>query len=292
MTFYSPLRYPGGKNRLAKFIARICERNNVNGHYIEPYAGGAAVALYLLMEKYVSEITINDKDRAIYAFWHSVVHHSDALIALIQKTEINIKVWRKQKTILENKEHEPLLQLGFATFFLNRTNVSGILNGGPIGNIHQTGTYKLDCRFNKEVLIERIRGISKCRDKIRVECMDAIDLIKKIEQEVNIANSIFYFDPPYYLKGESLYMNHYNGNDHAVLGDAIRSIKGIQWIVSYDDRLEIRKIYSGFRKKMYELVHSARSSHLGKEIIFFSGGLSIPKKIQSRKVIVCKKKYA
>ena len=149
MIFYSPLRYPGGKNKLAKFIARICERNNINGHYIEPYAGGASVALYLLLEGCVSEITINDKDRAIYAFWYSVVHEPEELIKLIRTTRVNISTWKKQRAILKNKEREPLLRLGFATFFLNRTNVSGILNGGPIGNINQTGFYKLNCRFNK-----------------------------------------------------------------------------------------------------------------------------------------------
>ncbi len=63
MKFYSPLRYPGGKNKLAKFIASICVQNNINGHYVEPYAGGASVALHLLINGYVKEITINDFDK-------------------------------------------------------------------------------------------------------------------------------------------------------------------------------------------------------------------------------------
>ena len=281
MIFYSPLRYPGGKNKLAKFIAKICERNNINGHYIEPYAGGASVALYLLLEGYVSEITINDKDRAIYAFWYSVVHRSEELIKLIQATRINISTWKKQREILRNKESEPLLRLGFATFFLNRTNVSGILNGGPIGNINQTGTYKLNCRFNKEVLIERIKKIANHKNQIHVECMDAIDLAKKIQKEAKNSNSIFYFDPPYYLKGESLYMNHYGKDDHIAVGEAIKNIKSVQWIVSYDDHPEIRRIYSNFRKKPHELIHSARGPRVGKEIIFFSRELLIPRKIHT-----------
>lgn len=279
MIFYSPLRYPGGKNKLAKFIARICECNNINGHYIEPYAGGASVALYLLFEGYVSEITINDKDRAIYAFWCSVVHQSDELIKLIRDTRVNITTWKKQRTILQNKERKPLLKLGFATFYLNRTNVSGILNGGPIGNINQTGAYKLNCRFNKKVLIERIKKIAEYKDKIHVEGVDAMDLARKIERKAKNSNSIFYFDPPYYLKGESLYMNHYEKDDHIAVGDVIKNIEGVKWIVSYDDRPEIRKIYFGFRKKAHELIHSARGPRLGKEIIFFSPGLAIPRVI-------------
>ena len=279
MIFYSPLRYPGGKNKLAKFIARICERNNINGHYIEPYAGGASVALYLLLEGCVSEITINDKNRAIYAFWYSMVHKPEELIKLIRTTRVNISTWKKQQAILRNKEREPLLRLGFATFFLNRTNVSGILNGGPIGNINQTGFYKLNCRFNKKVLIERIRRIASHKNRIHVECMDAIDLVKKIQKEAKSSNSIFYFDPPYYLKGESLYMNHYEKDDHIAVGEVIKNIKSVQWIVSYDDHPEIRKIYSNFRPKTHQLMHSACGPRIGKEIIFFSRKLLIPRKI-------------
>lgn len=279
MKFYSPLRYPGGKNKLARFVAKICERNSINGHYVEPYAGGASVALHLLFEGRVSEITINDKDRAIYAFWYSAVYRPEELIKLIRTKRVNISTWKKQRAILQNKETESLLRLGFATFFLNRTNVSGILNGGPIGNINQTGAYKLNCRFNKKVLIERIKKIAKYKDKIHVECMDAIDLVKKIEKEAKSSNSIFYFDPPYYLKSESLYMNHYEKDDHIIVGDVIKNIKGVRWIVSYDDRPEIRKIYSGFRKKAHELIHSACGPRIGKEIIFFSPGLIIPQKI-------------
>ncbi|KKR70911.1 MAG: DNA-methyltransferase [Candidatus Roizmanbacteria bacterium GW2011_GWB1_40_7] len=279
MIFYSPLRYPGGKNKLAKFIAMICEHNNINGHYIEPYAGGASVALYLLLEGCVSEITINDKNRTIYAFWYSVVHKPEDLIKLIQTTRVNISTWKKQRAILQNKEREPLLRLGFATFFLNRTNVSGILTGGPIGNINQTGFYKLNCRFDKKVLIERIRRIANHKDRIHVECMDAIDLVKKIQKEAKSSNSIFYFDPPYYLKGESLYMNHYEKGDHIAVGEVIKNIKSVQWIVSYDDHPEIRKIYSNFRQKTHELIYSAHGPRIGKEIIFFSRKLLIPRKI-------------
>ncbi len=279
MTFYSPLRYPGGKSKLAKFIAKICERNNINGHYVEPYAGGASVALYLLFEGYVSEITINDKDRAIYAFWYSAVNHSEELIKLIRTTRINIPTWKKQRAILKNKEKEPLLRLSFATFFLNRTNVSGILNGGPIGNIEQTGDYKLNCRFNKRELIKRIRKIAEYKNKIHVKHMDAMDLVRQIESDSENKETIFYLDPPYYLKGESLYMNHYDKDDHVAVGEVIRKVKGIRWIVSYDDHAEIRKIYTGFRSKRHQLLHTAHGPRIGKEILFFSSGLIVPRYI-------------
>lgn len=158
--FKSPLRYPGGKNKLAAFIANICLENNINDHYIEPYSGGASIALFLLLEGFVNRITINDKDISIFAFWSSILNHTEELCNLIKDTDITIEIWKKQKIIQNNKNDCNLLELGFSTFFLNRTNYSGIINGGAMGGISQNGSYKIDCRFNKNDLIDRITRIA------------------------------------------------------------------------------------------------------------------------------------
>ena len=66
MRILSPLRYPGGKSRITDFVKQIIKDNNLlDGVYVEPYAGGAAVALSLLMDEYVSSIIINDKDLSL-----------------------------------------------------------------------------------------------------------------------------------------------------------------------------------------------------------------------------------
>lgn len=274
--FYSPLRYPGGKNKLANFIARICVENNINGHYVEPYAGGASVALFLLLEKKVSKITINDFDRSIYAFWFSVLKHTDIFCKMIEETEINIKTWEKAKMIQEKKKHISLIQLGFSTFFLNRVNISGIIDGGVIGGIEQKGNYKMDCRFNKQELINRIRKIAKYKKQIELFNLDAVDLIHKIKNQSNTQQTIFYFDPPYYLKGKSLYINHYEHDDHEKIGKLISTINNIHWIVSYDNTEEINKIYSWVKdnhKIEYSFFHTAHRAKEGKEILFFSDSL-------------------
>jgi DNA adenine methylase len=274
--FYSPLRYPGGKNKLAKFVALLCEKNSINGHYVEPYAGGASVALYLLMHGYVKEITINDLDRAIYAFWHSILNDTEKFCRKISNTEVTVKNWEKFKEIHSNKEKEDLFDLGFATFFLNRTNRSGIINGGIIGGKNQKGKYKIDCRFNKEDLIERIKLIAKHKKSIHLYNLDALELIKKIQKKQNNGNTIFYFDPPYYLKGPSLYMNHYKKEDHEEVSKEIRKIKNIKWIVSYDDTLEIKRLYKYSKNKRYSPIHTAYKIREGREILFFSNNLIIP----------------
>jgi DNA adenine methylase len=275
MQFYSPLRYPGGKNKLAKFIVSICEKNGINGHYIEPYAGGASVALHLLFNGHVKEITINDYDKAIYAFWHSVVYDTEKLCRKIKNTKVTPETWRKQKRIQDNKDKEKdLFRLGFSTFFLNRTNYSGIIDGGMIGGLPQNGKYKIDCRFNKEELINRIKFIAIHKKHIHVKNMDALDLIKKVKK---YRDMIFYFDPPYYLKGPSLYMNHYGHKDHEKVSREIKKIKNAKWIVSYDNTPEIKWMYSGSKKKEYVLFHTAYNARVGKEILFFSSDLSVPK---------------
>ena len=273
----SPLRYPGGKNRIANFIAQVCVDNRISGLYVEPYAGGASVALFLLFSNVVKKIVINDKDRSIYAFWYSVLHHTDRLCQMIIDTEVNVENWHKQKKVQSRKQYANLLELGFSTLFLNRTNRSGIISGGVIGGIDQTGEYKIDCRFNKEELINRIRRIAQRKDSISVYNLDAISLIYKIEQQrsKNLMNALIYFDPPYYKKGGSLYLNHYIKSDHKDVAGAI-SLLNYKWIVSYDNVPEIQELYKKFRNIEYSLKHTAHSARDGGEVLFFQDSLIIP----------------
>ncbi len=274
--FYSPLRYPGGKNKLSAFIAKICIDNNIKGHYVEPYSGGASVALFLLMEGFVEKITINDHDRSIYAFWHSALNETNQLCEMIENAELTIEEWRKQKEIQQNKKSTNLLELGFSTFYLNRTNRSGIINAGVMGGFEQSGNYLMDCRFNKVELIDRIRKIANRKKQIRLYKKDAVRLIDKIQNEADNENTFFYFDPPYYLKASTLYMNHYKKENHQIVSEKIKSIQNIKWIVSYDNVPQIKKLYSNYQKKEFSLKHTAYEIREGKEILFFSKNIKQP----------------
>ncbi len=286
MKFYSPLRYPGGKNKLAKFVSLVCKKNDINGHYVEPYAGGASVAIYLLVNGYVKEITINDFDRSIYAFWYSVLNDTNKFCKMIDKAELTVENWKKQKKVQCNKEKADLLKLGFSTFFLNRTNRSGIINGGVIGGLKQEGNYKIDCRFNKSELIDRIKFIAIHKKNIHLYNLDALHLIKKIENDTKSKNVIFYFDPPYFMKGQSLYMNSYEPNDHKEVSEKIKKIKNARWIVSYDNVPEIQSLYKDInvQKKNYSFIHTAYEPREGKEVLFFSKNLFIPNITQPTKM--------
>lgn len=276
MDFYSPLRYPGGKAKVSEYFKQIFKENLLyDGAYVEAYAGGSSVALSLLMNEYASKIIINDIDRSIYAFWHSVLNKTDAICKLINDTTLNIDTWDKQKQIQKNKDKYGLLTLGFSTFFLNRTNRSGILNAGVIGGRDQEGKWKIDARYNKKDLIKRIERIANYKDKIELYNSDAVELLTELRKTLP-SKTLFYLDPPYYLKGKDLYLNFYNDEDHKGVANAISKVNKQKWVITYDDVTPIRKMYSKYRQVEFNLSYSAaQSNRQGKEVMIFSDNLHI-----------------
>lgn len=273
----TPLRYPGGKAKLAGFIKAIIEANDLHdGDYVEPYAGGAGVAVELLLHEYVQHIHINDISRPIFAFWRSVLENTEDLVRLIRNTPLTMRTWMRQKKILMNQSDYDDLELGFATFFLNRTNRSGILNGGVIGGRDQTGAWKMDARFNRADLIARIEAIARLRRRISLSRQDAPDFLKAVVKELP-HNTLIYLDPPYYNKGRQLYYDYYNHDDHADIAAIVKeSLKNRRWIVSYDDTPQIRSLYAGLTHIVYQIGYSARDVRRGSEVMFFAPGLRIP----------------
>jgi DNA adenine methylase len=271
----TPLRYPGGKGKLTDFIKLVFEQNGLlDGHYCEPYVGGAGIALNLLMLEYASCIHINDLDPSVFAFWHSVINAPDELCKMIRDVKLNMVEWQKQKDIQRQPKNYSLLELGFSTFFLNRTNRSGILTGGVIGGINQTGNWKLDARFNKVALCRRIKKIAFYRSRIRLYNLDAAVLITDVLPSLQ-KNTLVYLDPPYYVNAERLYKNHYKHDDHVAIAKLVKKIK-IPWIVSYDHRPEIVAMYKGCPTINYGMNYSAANRYKGSEVMFFSEKLSIP----------------
>lgn len=266
----SPLRYPGGKSQMSDFIYQLLLSNNIsNGIYIEPFAGGAGIAMDLLLKKRVSKVVINDFDIAIYALWYSILNYTGEFIELILDTPINMREWYKQKDIYSNKDSTRLLELGFSTFFLNRTNNSGIITGGPIGGHDQSGDYKIDCRFNKPNLIKKISDISKQREDIALFNLNAVNFIEEVIKENMDENKTFiFFDPPYYKQGKNLYTNFFNHNDHQELAKSILDLNDYHWITTYDCEDAILELYDDCPTKLYSLQYSARNSRKEKEYLF------------------------
>ncbi|MCK4437090.1 DNA adenine methylase [bacterium] len=278
LKFVSPFRYPGGKTRLANFLAEAIEKNFTEENkskiiLVEPYAGGAGAALSLLFAGQVNRIIINDFDSAIYAFWENALFNSEYLIERILEVKITIEEWKRQKEIY-NRALSSDRELAFATLFLNRTNRSGIIEGGPIGGMEQSGDWKLDARFTKSTIIKRLEKIKRFKNKIKVYNLDGISLLKKIERRKNMSNYFIFLDPPYYQKGKLLYLNHYENNDHEKLRKFLQD-SSLKWIMTYDDVSYIRKLYAKMRKRKFTIWHSAYQSKVGKEIMIFSKKLNL-----------------
>ena len=238
--------------------------------YIEPFAGGAGAALALLLSEKVDQIVINDLDKAIYAFWKSAIFDSAKFIKKIYSTPVTIKEWKKQKAIYNNPK-AGRFELGFATFFLNRTNTSGILDGGPIGGIKQKGEYKINARFNKEKLAERIHRVSLYKNRISVFNKDGLELINNY---LNKKNAFIYLDPPYFEKGSSLYLNHYEKENHEALAKKLNQNPNAFWLLTYDNKKEIKSLYPDRKILGFSLNYNAYKSRRGREIMIMSDALA------------------
>lgn len=273
---FTPLRYPGGKGKLAPYIKEIIKENKLlDGEYVEPYAGGAGIALELLFHEYVSRVHINDFSRPVYAFWKAVLDHTDKMTKLMRDTPLTLKSWDKQKKIFSHSDDYGPVELGFATFFLNRTNRSGILNGGIIGGRDQTGPWKIDARYNRAELIGRVEAIAKMRRRISLTRMDAQKFLKTQSKEWP-EKTLIYLDPPYYVKGSELYYDFYKHDDHERVERYVtESMAKLKWVVSYDNVPTIRSLYKGYQHIVYGIGYSAREAREGSEIMFFSDALKM-----------------
>ncbi|MFY0630979.1 MAG: DNA adenine methylase [Flavobacteriaceae bacterium] len=275
--FKTPLRYPGGKQKLTPFIKEILDTNSIDGHYIEPYAGGSGVAIELLLSKKVTDIHLNDSDLGIYAFWYSVINHTDELCRKILTASMTIEEWRRRQQIVKKSNKEDLLELGFSTFYLNRCNRSGVIKAGVIGGLNQSGDYKMYARFNRNNLINRIESIALYKDRIHISNMDAEFYIENYLPNVP-DNSLIYLDPPYYNKASDLYLNSYKNEDHSRIGEKIQNEIKQNWVLSYDGVPEIIDIYSNRRHFLYDLQYYVQTVKKGKEVFIFDDQLILPSK--------------
>jgi len=275
-TFKTPLRYPGGKSSLHRFVTPLLRQNNlVDGIYIEPFCGGAGLGIELLMREYVQDIYLNDADPHIFAFWHSILKETETFIKLIEGVDVSVKEWKVQKKIYDNPKGHSQLELGFATFFLNRCNRSGILGGRPIGGLNQTGPWKIDARFNKKNLIHRIESISFYSERIHVYGQDARAFLNNVIPAIPKEKTLIYLDPPYYVMGGELYLNNYQHADHESLSKFIQNLTS-NWILSYDNVPEIAAMYKKRRSLDVNLFYRANQLKKGKELIIFSDNILLP----------------
>lgn len=268
----SPLRYPGGKGALYSRLRGLLRGSDLAGcTYVEPYAGGAGAGLALLVTGQVERVVINDLDPAIAAFWKTLKSRPEDLIEKINSVRLSIPEWKRQKEIYQACDAKNSAALGFATFYLNRTNRSGVLNGGPIGGLDQTGNYKIDARFNRAQLAERVRVLGLYADQISVCASDGVSVIKKYGQA---RNTFIYADPPYFEKAGSLYLNAFDEQNHQVLAETLNAHARGSWLLTYDNVPQVHALYPKRRRRTFELHYSAHRVMKATEIAVLSDGIA------------------
>lgn len=280
MRYCSPLRYPGGKAGLTGFLSDVIELNDLRGcSYYEPYAGGAGAALGLLKRGVVKEVHLNDADPRVYAFWRSSLHESNRFVDRLQSVSLTIDEWRRQRLISTNPLAHSLFDVGFATFFMNRCNRSGVISGaGPIGGYRQTGKWRLDVRFNRTTLAERVLKLSQLKDYVHVSCEDAIDFLKKaLPRGQGRAEVFVYLDPPYVNNGPRLYLNAYRPEDHAQLARYLDAQTALPWIVSYDNSALVKKLYDRHNIALMQIRYTLQEKRAARELIISPQYVAIPR---------------
>jgi DNA adenine methylase len=265
--YESPLRYPGGKGRLAQFVIDLIKSNGLTEcHYVEPYAGGAGIALSLLYLEYASHVHLNDLNRSVYAFWRSVLDDPDEMCRRTMATELSMDEWHRQRAV-QRAENPSTIDLGFSTFYLSRTNHSGVIQGGVIGGKSQVGEWRLDARFKRDDLVKRIAKVAAYSERVSLYNLDAVKLITDVLPTLP-ERSLVYLDPPYYHKGKKLYEHHYKHEDHAQVAELVKALPQ-HWIASYDNAEPIKELYASYRQQIFGLRWTAQQSYHGEEVMIF-----------------------
>lgn len=286
---HTPLRYPGGKSKLTRFVYNVLISNHINGTYIEPFSGGAGISINLLLNGSVDKIVINDLDSSVYSFWNYLVHDTKKFILSVKNVPIDyyqkndllepsqkIDLWNfYRQQYLDNKAKYNFKE-AFAFFMLNRMNRSGIITGGPIGGKKQNGEYSISSRFNKNNLIKQLSDIGKKSDRIIVQNSDALTLLNNLSDSKRYfppENSFIFIDPPYFGEGKELYPSYMEKNEHFYIADTLTNMGNkYHWLVTYDKVAYIADLYREHKIQKFEygIRYSAARKRLENELMFVS----------------------
>lgn len=270
--FLSPLRYPGGKGRLTRFLgALMADQPTYHHTYVEPFAGGAGAALQLLYGEWVERIVLNDLDHHVAAMWRAIFRSNERFQHLIRTTPVTVEEWHRQRELFSTEGDD--LTVGFATFFLNRTNRSGILAANPIGGLDQSGTWKIDARYDVRTLMRRVDILGCYRNRVVLMERDGVEVAAEFLDE---KGCFTYADPPYIDKGAGLYLDAMTWPDHQRLSAVLRRRPKAPWMLTYDcDPRVPSELYRGFRCIDFAIAHTAQTQHVGREYAVFSNGVRL-----------------
>ena len=270
----SPFRYPGGKGFLTPYLEdQIRQRFGANKPtYAEPFCGGAGSALNLLVDGSVGHLHLNDADYRIFSAWKAMIRETDRFLERLQNVKPNLETWEDSLQKLHEKPTSRYsFEVGFAAFFINRTSRSGVVLGsGPIGGYNQDGNWKIDARFNKAGLSERIRRIGNLSDSISLSCLDGLEFCRQLEKEKCLDATFLFVDPPYVHAGGRLYHDGMNLAKHDALAEWLLSGVAPHWLLTYDDHQVVRENFATMQEHRIQVRYSLGKRRLEKELMYMT----------------------
>ena len=118
----SPLRYPGGKSRVALKLLPFIPEDHTG--YREPFLGGGAI---FLRKPKARRNWINDLHPGLYAFWRVVRDHFDAFADLCRaqpaadehELRATFDRWTERRDLMEASGDDALVERAVQFYFIN-----------------------------------------------------------------------------------------------------------------------------------------------------------------------------
>ena len=234
----SPFRYPGGKTWFVPAFRRWMQSlSHKPKLLVEPFAGGATIALTSICENWVDHALIIELDPDVAAVWQ-VIQSGDALI--LANCILRFDLTYENVQIELTKEASSTMERAFKTILKNRTFHGGILAPGS-GLIKAGEAGKgLASRWYPETLAKRLTALHQVRHRFTVECRDCMPVFAHYKEDTQ---AVFFVDPPYTAGGKSagkrLYA--YFELNHNKLFEACAQLAG-DFLMTYDDAAEVHEL--------------------------------------------------
>lgn len=238
----SPLRYPGGKNRVAKMLL---EHMPPHTDYREIFAGGAAL---FFSKPRVKKNWLNDLHPGLCAFYRAVQKHFDQFAALCRQQDGSLRArfdeWAARRDLMDATGDEMLVERAVQYYFLNRTVWGGRVVYDPrrksrLYFSNPSGWSNLEKKLaHLSAISEKLRGVKITCDGYQ-KCLAGAT-----------ADTLIYADPPYFRESvghitDRLYDKSFDYDCHRKLAALLKKTKA-KVMVSYDDCPEIRELYKSW----------------------------------------------
>lgn len=145
------------------------------------------------------------KAEKVSVSWRAAAQRLEEHFWLLQLAPVDTIEWKQQSDINSNPIGRDDLELGFATFFSNRTHRARFLEANLISGFEQTGNRENNSRYDKEPLSNRIPAAASMRSQNHISELDVVEILWIPGSQ---AEPHFVYPTPSYV----VQANHFHGS--------------------------------------------------------------------------------